>query len=174
MGEPQTMVKFLKEGKIVVCLQGRYAGKKAVILKANDESTKERTYGHCVVAGIAKAPMSISKAMTKNNKKMEKLVKRRSRIKTFAKIINYTHLMPTRYSVESSMAKQLRSLLVPDTFTDAQAKKNLLKSARLIFESKYKENEGQRWLFEKLRFCLVWQQSEFLSSLSLAPRMNHR
>merc|ERR1712010_260185 len=45
------MVKFLKDGKIVVCLQGRYAGKKAVILKTNDDGGKERPYGHCVVAG---------------------------------------------------------------------------------------------------------------------------
>ena len=41
----------LKDGKIVVCLQGRYAGKKAVILKTDDEGNKERPYGHCVVAG---------------------------------------------------------------------------------------------------------------------------
>merc|ERR1712087_700631 len=45
------MVKFLKDGKIVVLLQGRYAGKKAVILKTNDDGGKERPYGHCVVAG---------------------------------------------------------------------------------------------------------------------------
>ena len=41
----------LKDGKIVVLLQGRYAGKKAVILKTDDEGGKERSYGHCVVAG---------------------------------------------------------------------------------------------------------------------------
>ena len=41
----------LKDGKIVVLLQGRYAGKKAVILKTDDDGNKERSYGHCVVAG---------------------------------------------------------------------------------------------------------------------------
>merc|ERR1712196_510316 len=41
------MVKFLKDGKIVVLLQGRYAGKKAVILKTNDDGGKERPYGRC-------------------------------------------------------------------------------------------------------------------------------
>merc|ERR1711869_119291 len=76
------MVKLLKDGKIVVCLQGRYAGKKAVILKTNDDGGKERPYGHCVVAGVTKAPLPITKAMCKPSPKMKKLVARRSRIKT--------------------------------------------------------------------------------------------
>merc|ERR1712227_979646 len=107
------MVKFLKDGKIVVLLQGRYAGKKAVILKTDDEGGKERPYGHCVVAGVAKAPLPITKAMCKNTPKMKKLVQRRSRVKT----LNYTHVMPTRYSVENTMVKNLKGCLSPDTFT---------------------------------------------------------
>merc|ERR1711918_316134 len=122
------MVKFLKDGKIVVCLQGRYAGKKAVILKTNDEGNKERPYGHCVVAGVAKAPLPITK------------------------IVNYTHVMPTRYSVETTMVKTLKGHLAPDTFTEGGAKKKFLKAAREVFEAKYKEGTGQAWLFEKLRF----------------------
>merc|ERR1711977_176006 len=147
-----SMVKFLKDGKIVVCLQGRYAGKKAVILKTDDDGGKERPYGHCVVAGVAKAPLPITKAMCKGTPKMKKLVRRRSRVKTFVKIINYTHVMPTRYSVENTMVKVLKGHLTADTFTDQAAKKKFLKSARGVFENKYKEKEGQRWLFEKLRF----------------------
>merc|ERR1712078_577298 len=146
------MVKFLKDGKIVVLLQGRYAGKKAVILKTDDEGGKERSYGHCVVAGVAKAPLPITKAMCKETPKMKKLVQRRSRIKTFVKIVNYTHVMPTRYSVENTMVKTLKGFLTADTFTDQAAKKKFLKETRKVFESKYKEGTGQAWLFEKLRF----------------------
>merc|ERR1712022_94563 len=134
------MGKFLKDGKIVVCLQGRYAGKKAVILKTNDDGGKERPYGHCVVAGVAKAPLPITKSMCKPTPKMKKLVQRRS------------HVMPTRYSVENTMVKTLKSYLTQDTYTDQGAKKKFLKSARGVFEAKYKEKDGQRWLFEKLRF----------------------
>merc|ERR1711981_272068 len=68
------MVKFLKDGKIVVLLQGRYAGKKAVILKVNEDGGKERPYGHCVVAGVAKAPLPITKSMCKPTPKLKKLV----------------------------------------------------------------------------------------------------
>merc|ERR1712144_101768 len=134
------MVKFLKDGKIVVLLQGRYAGKKAVILKTNDDGGKERPYGHCVVAGVAKAPLPITKAMCKPTEKMKKLVQRRSHVKTFVKIVNNT------------MVKVLKGHLTADTFTDQAAKKKFLKSARGVFENKYKERDGSRWLFEKLRF----------------------
>merc|ERR1719359_2605319 len=109
------MVKFLKDGKIVVCLQGRYAGKKAVILKTDDEGGKERPYGHCVVAGVAKAPLPITKAMCKGTPKMKKLVQRRSRVKTFVKTV--------------------KGCLTADTFTDPHAKTKFLKSARAVFEA---------------------------------------
>merc|ERR1712118_496953 len=117
----------------------------------NDEGTKDRPYGHCVVAGVTKAPLPITKAMCKPSPKMKKLVSRRSRIKTFVKI-NYTHVMPTRYSVENQMVKTLKGHLTADTFTDQTAKKKFLKATRAVFETKYKERDGQRWLFEKLRF----------------------
>merc|ERR1712098_794280 len=134
---------FLKDGKIVVLLQGRYAGKKAVILKSNDDGGKERAYGNCVVTGVAKAPLPITRSMCKPTPKMKKLVQRRSRVKTFVKIVNYTHVMPTRYSVENTMVKNLKGALTTDTFTDPTAKKKFLKSAREVFQNKYKERDGQ-------------------------------
>merc|ERR1712216_463095 len=97
------MGKFLKDGKIVVILQGRYAGKKAVILKTMDDNTKERPYGHCVVAGIDKAPRPITRAMCKPTPAMKK----RASIKAFVKIMNFTHLMPTRYSLDAATSKGL-------------------------------------------------------------------
>merc|ERR1711990_1351591 len=72
-----TMVKFFKDGKIVVLLQGRYAGKKALILKTMDDNTKERPYGHCVVVGVAKSPLPITKAMCKPTPRMKKPVKKK-------------------------------------------------------------------------------------------------
>ena len=53
------MGKFLKTGKVVLLLQGRFAGKKAVIVQNNDNGTKERNYGHCLVAGVEKAPKKV-------------------------------------------------------------------------------------------------------------------
>lgn len=53
------MVKFLKPNKVVVLLQGRYAGRKAVIVKNFDDGTQQRKYGHALVAGIAKYPRKV-------------------------------------------------------------------------------------------------------------------
>merc|ERR1711935_754092 len=125
----KAMVKFLKDGKIVVLLQGR-----------------------CVVVGVAKTPLPITRAMCKPTPKMKKLVKKRSTVKPFVKMVNFTHLMPTRYSVESSMCKQLKSTLTADTFSEVGVKKKFLKAAQQVFEAKYQEHEGGKWLFEKLRF----------------------
>ena len=41
---------------MVVLLHGRYAGKKAVIVKNFDEGTSSRPYGHALVCGIANYP----------------------------------------------------------------------------------------------------------------------
>jgi len=40
----------------VVLLNGRYAGRKAVIVKNFDEGTSSRPYGHALVCGIANYP----------------------------------------------------------------------------------------------------------------------
>jgi hypothetical protein len=46
------MGKIMKAGKVVLVLAGRYAGRKAVIVKPNDEGTSDKPYGHALIAGI--------------------------------------------------------------------------------------------------------------------------
>jgi hypothetical protein len=41
---------------VVVVLNGRYAGHKAVVVKNFDEGTSSRPYGHALVCGIANYP----------------------------------------------------------------------------------------------------------------------
>lgn len=84
------MGKFMKSGKVVLVLGGKYAGRKAIIVKNYDDGTQDRQYGHALVAGIDKYPLKVTKSMGK------KRVSKRSKVKTFVKIINYNHLMPTR------------------------------------------------------------------------------
>jgi len=88
------MVKFLKPNKVVIVLSGRYAGRKAVIVKNFDQGTEKRPYGHALVAGIDKYPLRITMGMTK------KKVAKRSRVKPFVKVLNYQHVFPTRYSLD--------------------------------------------------------------------------
>ena len=84
------MGKFLKSGKVVIVLAGRYAGKKAVIVKNYDDGSNDRQYGHALVAGVEKYPLKVTRKMGK------KRMMKRSRIKPFIKVVNYNHIMPTR------------------------------------------------------------------------------
>merc|ERR1719462_1170126 len=87
------MVKVYKAGRVVIILSGRHAGKKAIVLKANDEGTQDRQYEHALIAGIERYPRPVTRKMS------AKKIARRCRIKPFFKNINLKHLMPTRYSV---------------------------------------------------------------------------
>eukprot|EP00391_Amoebophrya_sp_Ameob2_P006772 CAMPEP_0178985764 /NCGR_PEP_ID=MMETSP0795-20121207/2329_1 /TAXON_ID=88552 /ORGANISM="Amoebophrya sp., Strain Ameob2" /LENGTH=150 /DNA_ID=CAMNT_0020676749 /DNA_START=28 /DNA_END=480 /DNA_ORIENTATION=+ len=104
------MGKFLKAGRIVILTSGRMAGKKAVCVKTFDEGSKTRAFPHCLVAGIQKAPLKITQSMSK--KKQQK----RLRVKPFVKYVNYTHVMPTRYSIPGEMEAKT---MVSDTQMDA-------------------------------------------------------
>lgn len=75
------MVKFMKPGKVVIVLAGRYAGRKAIIVKQQDDGTQDRGYGHALVAGIDRYPRKVTKSMSK-----KKLTKR-SKIKPFVKVV---------------------------------------------------------------------------------------
>lgn len=74
------MGKIMKSGKIVLVLSGRYAGRKAVIMKTYDEGTSERQYGHSLVAGIDRYPRKVTKRM------LPEKLKKQSKIKPFLKV----------------------------------------------------------------------------------------
>merc|ERR1712013_340658 len=92
------MVKFLEPGKIVILLQGRYAGHKAVIVKVSDNGTKERPYPHLVVAGVDRHPLRVTRGMSK------RVVAKRTRVKPFVKVVNVAHVMPTRFTMQLNLS----------------------------------------------------------------------
>ncbi|EEB13779.1 60S ribosomal protein L27e, putative [Pediculus humanus corporis] len=57
------MGKIMKPGKVVLVLSGRYAGKKAIILRNYDDGTSAKQYGHALVAGIDRYPKKVHKRM---------------------------------------------------------------------------------------------------------------
>jgi len=63
-------MKILRKGRVVVLLQGRYAGCKAVIVDTHEKS-KKHPFGHSVVAGISKPPRRITRRMSNNAKKIK-------------------------------------------------------------------------------------------------------
>ncbi|XP_056632487.1 60S ribosomal protein L27 [Diorhabda carinulata] len=135
------MGKIMKSGKVVLVLGGRYAGRKAVIIKTYDDGTSDKQYGHALVAGIDRYPRKIHKRMGKG--KMHK----RSKIKPFIKVLNYNHLMPTRYSVD--LASDLK--VGPKDLKDPMKRKKVRFQTRVKFEERYKQGKN-KWFFQKLRF----------------------
>merc|ERR1712226_329077 len=73
------MGKIMKQGKVVLVLGGRYAGRKAIIVKPTDDGTTDKPFGHALVAGIDRYPRMVTKRMSK------KKVKQRSKVKPFLK-----------------------------------------------------------------------------------------
>ncbi|TXG57751.1 hypothetical protein EZV62_015580 [Acer yangbiense] len=139
------MVKFLKPNKAVILLQGRYAGRKAVIIKSFDDGTRERPYGHCLVAGIKKYP---NKVIRKDNTKK---TAKKSRVKAFIKLVNYQHLMPTRYTLDVD----LKDIVTADSLQSKDKKVTSSKETKKRFEERFKTGKN-RWFFTKLRFPDVY------------------
>lgn len=102
-----------------------------------------------LVAGIDRYPRKVVKAM--GAKKMEK----RSKIKPFCKVMNLTHIMPTRYSVDFDLKK-----MVEESSLAPAARKDTRKALKKVFEEKYKNQTaktdkkavGVQYFFNKLRF----------------------
>nr|XP_045249360.1 60S ribosomal protein L27-like [Macaca fascicularis] len=118
------MGKFMKPGKVVLVLAGRYSGCKAVTVKSNDDGTSDRPYSHALVAGIDRYPHKVTAAMGK------KIVKR-SKIKSFMKVYNYNHLMPTRYSEDIPLDK---TVVNKDVCRDPAVKRKARREAKVKFE----------------------------------------
>ncbi len=139
----------IKSGKVVLVLSGRFAGKKAVVVRTFDEGTSEKKFGHALVAGIDRNPRKVTKTMSKAK------VTKRSKIKPFIKYINYTHLMPTRYTVDMDLKKMV------DESSFAEDPKEVKKQVKKVFEERYvnqkeqkseKKAQGVSYFLTKLRF----------------------
>mmetsp|Transcript_107148 Transcript_107148/g.268551 ORF Transcript_107148/g.268551 Transcript_107148/m.268551 type:complete len:148 (-) Transcript_107148:126-569(-) len=147
------MGKFIKAGRVVVLLQGRYAGKKAIVAKVFDDGSRARPFGHCLVAGVDRAPLKVTKRMSK------KKITKRQRVKPFIKYVNYNHIMPTRYQVPAEVQP---AMLVNDQQMDSsdgriEAKKYVKKLLQEKFLQPPADKSGRPskdviYLRKKLRF----------------------
>ena len=53
------LTTLVQEKKVVILLTGRYAGKKAVIIRNHDEGIPSRKYGHAEVLVLTKEPRKV-------------------------------------------------------------------------------------------------------------------
>jgi hypothetical protein len=133
-------------GKVVVVLNGRYAGSKGIIVKSNYESVKDRKYPHCIVVGLSKGPRKPTK---KNLAKLQAKIKKLEASKdsndrlnalksfgVFIKTYNMSHLLATRYTVKEDFGinKSLEKV-------DALEKK--VKEDKTLIEAKEKAKKEE-------------------------------
>mmetsp|Transcript_7845 Transcript_7845/g.5887 ORF Transcript_7845/g.5887 Transcript_7845/m.5887 type:complete len:144 (-) Transcript_7845:50-481(-) len=141
---------IIKSGKVVILTAGRFAGRKAVVVKTSEDGNQSKKFGHALVAGIDRYPRKVTRAMGK--KKAEK----RTKVKPFIKIVNFSHLMPTRYSVDIDLKKA-----VDENSLSENNRATSRKAVKKIFEERYrnsaankseKKAAGTQYFFNKLRF----------------------
>ncbi|CAI5729742.1 unnamed protein product [Peronospora destructor] len=141
----------VKNGKVVVLLNGRFAGRKAIVVKTYDEGRGDRKFGHAIVAGIDRYPRKVTRSMGKNK------LKKRSKVKPFVKYVNYNHIMPTRYVADIDLKKVLDDDVLGNPETRIESRKTIKK----VFEERYlnqaackseKKAAGVSFFFKKLRF----------------------
>ncbi|GAX13754.1 large subunit ribosomal protein L27e [Fistulifera solaris] len=143
---------IIKTGKVVILLAGRHAGKKAVVVKTFDDGNSDRRFSHCLVAGLARNPRKVTKAMSK-----KKVEKRSKTMKPFVKYMNVRHVFPTRYVVDIDLKTTVDEADLVDVERKVEVKKNLKK----VFYERYmnqkevtseKKAQGSTYFFQKLRF----------------------
>jgi len=133
------MGKLFQPGKVVVVLQGRFAGRKAVVVRSSDKD-KDAPFGRCLLAGIDRYPRKVNKRMSK------KLIGNRSRIRPFLKVYNQTHILPTRFSLD--LRSELKGKV---NITEPSKKKQSKRHVRRVFQERYSAGK-HRWFFTPLRF----------------------
>ena len=126
------MGKFLKSGKVVIMLQGRYAGRKAVIIKTHEDGFGDRKFSHCVVAGVDRYPRKVTRSMNKAK------VLKRSKCKPFIKCVNFNHIMPTRYTVDLDVKKILKDA---ESYASPESRSESKKAIKEVFEGRYLNQE---------------------------------
>lgn len=115
-----------------------------VIIQPVDAGNKSHPYGHAIVAGIERYPSKITRRMSKARQE------KRSKIKPFVKVVNYNHLMPTRYTLE---LEGLKGSVTPDTFKEVSQREDAKKTVKKTLEERYTSGKN-RWFFTPLRMLL--------------------
>jgi len=114
------------------------------LIQPQDSGTKSHPYPHALVAGIERYPQQITRRMSKTRQT------KRSKVKPFIKVINYNHLMPTRYTLE---LEGLKGVVTADTFKEVSQREDAKKTVKKALEERYTSGKN-RWFFTPLSTTL--------------------
>merc|ERR1712121_576465 len=136
------MVKIFKPGRVII-MRGRQTGKKGIVVKTNEDGTRDRPFEHALVVGIDGYPRRVIKGMSR------KKIAKRSKIKPFIRVVNLQPMMPTRYTTTDLVFNKEK--VNKETLRDAGRRNKIRNLVRRQLEERYQTGRN-RWLFQKLRF----------------------
>lgn len=116
-----------------------------VIIQPVDNGNKPHPFGHAIVAGIERYPSKITRRMSKTRQE------KRSKVKPFIKVINYNHLMPTRYTLE---LEGIKGTISADTFKEVSQREDAKKTVKKVLEERYTSGKN-RWFFTPLSMFII-------------------
>ena len=82
-----------------------------------------------MVAGIERHALKVTKRMS------QKKIERRTKVKPFVKVVNYNHIMPTRYLVSGDI--ELKGIVSEEKLANKESRKQLKREVRKIFTERY-------------------------------------
>jgi large subunit ribosomal protein L27e len=137
---------LVSPGRFVIILNGRHAGKKALVLTAYKQPTEDRKYPHAVVLGIEKPPKKLTQDMPQ-----EALVKR-TQIKCFVKTVNFNHVLLTRHVLkDDDFWSKVKVDAIVTALADPAEKKSVIEGVANVLRQKYLNNKFP-WFFKPLQF----------------------
>jgi large subunit ribosomal protein L27e len=111
-----------------------------VIIQPVDQGTKSHPFPHAIVAGIERYPQQVTRRMSKTRQA------KRSKVKPFIKVVNYNHIMPTRYTLE---LEGLKGAVSNDTFKEVSQREDAKKNIKKALEERYQSGKN-KWFFTPL------------------------
>ena len=128
-----------------------------VIIQPLDTGSKSHPFPHALVAGIERYPSQITRRMSKARQTKS------SKVKPFIKTINYTHLMPTRYTLE---LEGLKGVVTNDTFKEVSQREEAKKTVKKALEDRYTSGKN-RWFFTQLSKAIYFSCRDKLADIGL-------
>lgn len=77
-----------------------------------------------------------------------KKVAKRTKVKPFVKLVNYNHLMPTRYSLD---VESFKSAVTSEALEEPSQREEVKKVVKKALEEKHQAGKN-KWFFTKLHF----------------------
>ena len=98
------------------------------VLINNRDCAQDKKFPHALVAGIERYPLKVTRRMS------SKKIERKTKVKPFIKIVNYNHLLPTRYLVANDI--DLKSVVSEEKLSTKETRKQAKQEVRKIFQDK--------------------------------------